>query len=72
MIFKAVGLYEDVVNKSQTNNGDWKAHNMSTAIVCQVVTKPIITIIAGKIKDPNQIWKYLRSQQNTILLEYCI
>ena len=33
---------------------------MSMAIVCQVVTKPIMTTIAGKIKDPNQIWKYLQ------------
>ena len=55
IIFKAVRLHEDVVNKSQTNNKDWKAHNMSTAIVCQVITKPIMTTIAGNIKDTNQI-----------------
>ena len=69
MIFKAVGLYDVVVNGAKPINGDsnddWKAYNeiVSEAVVVlvRVVTKPIMTII-GRIRDPHQIWRHLRAQ----------
>ena len=56
MIFKAVGLFEVVINGAKPKNGDfheeWDAYNEivfeGIVILVQVVSKPIMTII-GRI-----------------------
>ena len=62
MIFKAVGLFEVVMNGAKPKNRDsheeWDAYNEIVSevivILVQVISKPIMTII-GRIQDPHLI-----------------